>query len=65
MDIKNSLMRSSRLALPLLFSCGLWSLLLIYFARVVLVLRDIIYVIIVLYSGQMAIFEHFVSVCVE
>jgi hypothetical protein len=50
LDMKNSSTRSSRFALPHLLSCGLWSLLLFYFVRVVLVLRDIIYVIIILYS---------------
>jgi hypothetical protein len=49
MDMKNSLTRSSRLALRWLLSCGLWSLPLFYFARVILVLRDIIYVINILY----------------
>jgi hypothetical protein len=49
MDMKNSSMRSSRLALPRLISCGLWSLPLFCFVRVILGLRDIIYVIIILY----------------
>jgi hypothetical protein len=41
MDLKNFSMRSSRLALPRLIFCGLWSLPLFCFARVVFVLRDI------------------------
>jgi hypothetical protein len=45
MDMKNSLMMSSRLALPRLLSCGLWSLPLFCFMRVMLVFKDIIYVI--------------------
>jgi hypothetical protein len=49
-NMKNSLMRSSRLALARLLSNGLWSLPLFCFARVILVLRGIIYVIIILYS---------------
>jgi hypothetical protein len=60
----NFLMRSSRLALPRLISCGLWSLPLFCLVRVVLVLRDIIYVIIILYLWHLAICEHFISVCV-
>jgi hypothetical protein len=48
MDMKNSLTRSSRLALPRLLSCGLWSLSLFCFARVILVSKDIIYIIIIL-----------------
>jgi hypothetical protein len=65
MDRKNSLMRSSRLALAWLISCGLWSLLMVCFVRVVLVFKDIIYVIIILYSLHLAICEHIISVCVE
>jgi hypothetical protein len=49
MGMKNSSMRSSSLALLRLLFCGLWSLSLLCFVRVVLVLRDIIYVIIILY----------------
>jgi hypothetical protein len=45
----NSSMRSSRLALPRLISCGLWRLSLFCFVRVILVIRDIIYIIIILY----------------
>jgi hypothetical protein len=49
--------------LPRLPSCGLWSLSLFYFARVVFILRDIIYIIIILYSWHLAICEHFMCVC--
>jgi hypothetical protein len=63
MDMKNPLMMSSRLALPQLLSCGLWSLPLFYFVRVVLVLRDNIYVINILYLRHLDICEHFISVC--
>jgi hypothetical protein len=62
---QNSLTRSSSLTLPRLLSCGLWILPLFYFVRVILVFRDIIYVVIILYLWHLAICENFMSVCVE
>jgi hypothetical protein len=37
----------------------------LFHKRVVLVFRDIIYVIIILYSWHLAIYEHFMFMCVE
>jgi hypothetical protein len=61
----NSSMRSSWLALSRLHSCGLWSPPLFGSVRVILILRDIIFVIIIPYSWHLAICKHFLSVCVE
>jgi hypothetical protein len=62
----NSSTRSSRLRVaPFVIPVELWSLPLFRFAWVILVFRDIIYIIIVLYSWHLVICEHFLSVCVE
>jgi hypothetical protein len=37
----------------------------LFYKRIILVFRDIIYVINILYSWHLAIYEHFMSVCVE
>jgi hypothetical protein len=63
----NSSIRSSRLCVaPVAIPVELWSLLLFHFClRVIIVFRDTIYVIIILYSWHLVICEHFWSVCVE
>jgi hypothetical protein len=62
----NSLTRSFRLhviQLPFLWSYGVFHCFVLFW--VILVFRDIICVIIVLYSCYLVICEHFLSVCVE
>jgi hypothetical protein len=51
------------LRLPFLWSYGVFRYFILL--RVILVFRDIIYVIIILYSFHLVICEHFLSVCVE
>jgi hypothetical protein len=51
---------------PGCYSCGVIESFIVPFHKtVILVFRDIIYVIDILYSGNLAICEHFVAVCVE
>jgi hypothetical protein len=51
---------------PGCYSCGVIESFIVPFRKtVILVFRDIIYVIDILYSGNLAICEHFVAVCVE
>jgi hypothetical protein len=62
----NSSIRSSRLCAALVaVPAELWSVPLFHFVRVVVVLRDNIYVIIILYSWHLVICEPFWSICVE
>jgi hypothetical protein len=62
----NSSMRCFRLcAAPVAVPVVFWSLPLFHYTRVVLVLRDFIYVINILYSWHLVICEYFLSVCVE
>jgi hypothetical protein len=66
MVIENSSMMSFRLcATTVAIPVELWSLPLFCYERVILVLRDIIYVINILYSWHLVICEHFMLVCVE
>jgi hypothetical protein len=59
-------MRSYRLCdAPVVVPVVLWSLPPFHFERVVLVFRDIIYVINIPYSWHLVICEHFCSICVE
>jgi hypothetical protein len=64
----NSSMRSSKLALHrlmFLWCYGVFLCSIPFRKRVILVIRDIIYVINILYSWYLVIYEYFWSVCVE